>query len=91
MADDPTRQINVQMKTLQTKMKDTIKHEEERGASLQDLSKRTEHLEQRANVFRQEARTTRRRMWFKNFKYYVIGGLIVTVIVIVVLRIIGMA
>ncbi|TBT97400.1 putative synaptobrevin [Hamiltosporidium tvaerminnensis] len=81
----------MQMKTLQTRMKDTIKSEEERGASLQDLSKRTEHLEQRATVFRQEARTTRRRMWFKNFKYYVIGGLVATVMVIIVLRIIGIA
>lgn len=69
--------LNGEMDALQNKLKDSIKEEEKRGTSLYNLQTETERLEGRAGQFRVQAETTKKKMFLKAFKWFIVGGIIV--------------
>ncbi|EJW02923.1 hypothetical protein EDEG_02688 [Edhazardia aedis USNM 41457] len=86
MDDDLEKQINLELEALQSKMKETLKEEEERGACIDDLFKKTEKLDERAAVFEHRTRETEWKMKFKVYKWYVIGAVIVITLILIALR-----
>lgn len=68
---DVTSAIENEVDLLQNKLKDTLKEEEERGASARGLGTRAERLEERAGMFQSTAHDVRNKLWWKNFKWMV--------------------
>lgn len=84
--DDITRKINIELENLQNKMKDTIREEEERGASIQDLNLQTQQLEQQTQVFEHESTRVEWKMWFKVVKWYLLVAVFVVGVLVLLFK-----
>lgn len=79
---DLTIKINHELLSLQKNMIDTIKKEEERGSSMKKLSERTTKLRSKTHLFKETSKEVKQKMWYKNFKVYIIIGTVIGVLVI---------
>lgn len=81
---DLTEQINIEVDKLQERLKETLKQEEQRGADLVGLEVQAEGLEQRAQIFRSDAESTKRKFMFKCLKWgFAIAGIVLVVFVFI--------
>ena len=78
--------LESEVKSLQNKLRSTIKEEEGRGENLESLERRTERLEQGASQFQRSAQETKSKLFWRNFKWFVVIGIVVLVIVFVLYK-----
>lgn len=87
MDDDITIKISSELVDLQNQLKTNIKNEVDRTSGLKKLNKRTEKLQQRGALFKKRTEQVERKMWWKSMKYWIIGGVILFVVVLVIYQV----
>ncbi|ELQ76061.1 putative Synaptobrevin protein [Trachipleistophora hominis] len=86
MGDEITLKINKELLELQDQLKTNIKNEVDRTSKLKKLSKKTEGLEKRGQVFKKKAVEVEQKMWWKSVKYWIVIGVIIFVILLVIYK-----
>lgn len=87
MARDITHKINKQLDVLKDQVKDNIKAEEERGADLQNLEKRTSGMMQTSIAFKKQAEKTKYQMMWELYKWYLIAAILLLILLLPIIKI----
>lgn len=57
----------------------------ERGDRMDALNERSELLSSRANEFRINSRSIRRKLWWQNLRFQIIIGIVITMLVVIII------
>lgn len=80
MGDEVTQKIEKEVEELQGALKDQLKSQRDLGDLEANLQSEAFTLERTTGEHRATAEETRNRMFWKNFKYYLIAGIVVALI-----------
>lgn len=80
MAEDPTERVNAQLEELQKSVKDNIKLQRKRGASLKGLEKRTDKLQEDTGLFKKKSGKVKAKYFWKYLKWVALAGLAIFII-----------
>jgi vesicle-associated membrane protein 4 len=83
--DGKIKELQGDVEQLANVMQTNIKKVLERGDRMDTLNERSELLTSRANEFRINSRSIRRKLWWQNLRFQIILGVVITGLVIIII------
>lgn len=83
--DGKIKELQGDVEQLTNVMQTNIKKVLERGDRMDTLNERSELLSSRANEFRINSRSIRRKLWWQNLRFQIIIGVVITSLVIIII------
>ncbi|KAL1919720.1 uncharacterized protein VTP21DRAFT_1651 [Calcarisporiella thermophila] len=84
-AGPTTTKVQEQVTQVLGIMQDNINKVMQRGDNLEDLATKTDNLHATSSQFRRGAHALRRRMWWKDFRMWILIGIVVIVLLIIII------
>lgn len=75
------RKVEKELKNAQSDLKDAIRTEKERAASISDLKEQSLSMEENLSTFQEESRAAKNRLWWKSAKWIALACLLIFLIV----------
>lgn len=83
--DGKIKELQSDVEQLTNVMQTNIKKVLDRGDRMDTLNERSELLTSRANEFRINTRSVRRKFWWQNLRYQIMIGVVITSLIIIII------